>query len=192
MNRPLIISALLAMFILSACSSGQASAPTIDPALIKTQAVETIMAQLTQTEVALATKNAPTTTPMMTATPTLTATPAITNTPAPCADAAWVKDISVPDGTIMKPGETFTKTWRIKNIGSCTWREDFYLIFGYGEKMGGTEVALPSKVEPEQEVEISVSLTAPKNTGDYYGWWRLKNEWGAPFGEFFGVSITVQ
>ena len=192
MKNRWIVSACLLAVMATGCAAAKTAEPTLDHELIKTQAVQTVMAQITQDASDLATKNAPTATAEMTATPSLTPTPAISNTPAPCADAAWVKDISIPDGASMKPGETFTKTWKIKNTGSCTWNTDFYLIFGYGEKMDGIDTALGSTVEPGQEVEISVTLTAPSKTGDYYSWWRLKNEWGVPFGEFFGVSIKVQ
>src|SRR5512143_3278895 len=38
-----------------------------------------------------------------------------------CDWAQFVADVTVPDGTSYAPGTTFTKTWRLKNIGSCTW-----------------------------------------------------------------------
>ena len=190
MNQRWILIVSIMIFLITSCTTGQNSESTVAHEVIQTQAVQTVVAQLTQD--AEATLSAPTFTPEFTATPTETATPSITNTPAPCADSAWVSDITVPDGSILKPGETFTKTWKIKNTGSCNWNTSFYLIFGYGEKMSGMETALPSAVTPGQEIEISMSLTAPNKPGDYFSWWRLKNEWGVPFGEFFGVSITVQ
>src|SRR5690349_12154805 len=38
-----------------------------------------------------------------------------------CDSAAYVKDVTIPDGTIFSPGAQFTKTWRLQNIGTCTW-----------------------------------------------------------------------
>ena len=39
-----------------------------------------------------------------------------------CTDRAqFVADVTVPDGTRYDPGATFTKTWRLRNIGTCTW-----------------------------------------------------------------------
>ena len=43
-----------------------------------------------------------------------------TNTPSPCNNAVFVSE-TVPDGTEYDVGESFTKTWRLKNVGTCTW-----------------------------------------------------------------------
>lgn len=188
MNKILAVIGFAALLFLSACTTAATANPTVDVGPIETMAVQTIVAEITETAIAEETQNAPSPTPEV---PTETPTPEVTNTPAPCADAAWVRDVTIADGTTMQPGETFVKTWAVKNTGSCTWRDSFYLIFGYGDKMGGTEVALSSDVEPGQETNLSITLTAPQKAGNYFGWWRLKNEWGVPFGEFFGVTITV-
>src|ERR1700704_1212338 len=36
--------------------------------------------------------------------------------------ATFVSDVTIADGTVMKPGQSFTKTWRISNSGSTTWK----------------------------------------------------------------------
>ncbi len=191
MKKQNLVIPIVLIAILTACSA-QNAAPTFDSASIQTAAVETIIAEITITAEYLATENAPTATEAFTATPSYTATPEITTTPAPCADSAWVQDVTIPDGSLLKPGEKFTKTWKIKNTGSCTWVDGYYLIYGYGEKLGGATVAIPGGVAPETEIEVSIDLTAPSKTGNYFSWWRLKNEWGIPFGQFFGVTFTVQ
>lgn len=191
MNKWKLVSPIIIFSLLTACAA-QNVAPTIDIAVIQTSAVETIVAEITVTAAALATKNASSATPITTATPENTATPAISSTPAPCADSAWVSDVTIPDGSILTAGEKFTKTWKIRNTGSCTWVEGYYLIYGYGESLGGAQVAIPAGVEPDAEIEVSIDLTAPAKTGNYFSWWRLKNEWGIPFGQFFGVTFTVQ
>ena len=38
-----------------------------------------------------------------------------------CDQAQFVSDLTVPDGSSFAPGATFTKTWRLKTIGTCTW-----------------------------------------------------------------------
>jgi hypothetical protein len=51
----------------------------------------------------------------------------------------WVSiaaDLSVPDGSNFQPGESFSKAWRLKNIGSCTWTTSYLLIFSKGDLMG--------------------------------------------------------
>ena len=39
-----------------------------------------------------------------------------------CSDwAQFVADVTVPDGARYDPNAAFTKTWRLRNIGTCTW-----------------------------------------------------------------------
>eukprot|EP01044_Picomonas_judraskeda_P010597 COSAG03_NODE_1375_length_4216_cov_3.811513_6_plen_357_part_00 len=45
--------------------------------------------------------------------------------PAPAGESsfnsAFVEDVSVPDGTVMKPGQEYIKRWKLKNTGSARW-----------------------------------------------------------------------
>ena len=127
-----------------------------------------------------------------TGTPT-TATPI----PYTCDRAQFIADVTVPDGTIFAPGYTFNKTWRLKNIGTCTWT-NYSLIFDSGEKMSGPDSALiPTSVAPGQTVDITIPLTSPTTAGTYRGYWKLKNSVGVPFGigsggtKSFWVEIYV-
>jgi hypothetical protein len=145
----------------------------------------TIQAIVTQTVYAM-TQNAPTATPIP---PTSTSVPA-TNTPLPTATAvsycdwvSFVKDVTIPDGTKFVAGETFTKTWRLKNRGTCTWTPDYMLVFANGDPMGSTTaVRLPGNVYPGQAVDVSITLTAPAKRGHYVGYWMLRNPAGTLFG----------
>lgn len=122
-----------------------------------------------------------------TATPTA---PPVSPTPA-CDDAQFLADVAVPDGTRFAPGAIFTKTWRVKNTGSCTWNTSYYLGFVGGEKMSGPDrVTLSGAVAPNAEYEISVQLKAPTAPGSYSGQWRLHNAAGQPFGTR-GAPLTV-
>ncbi|MHB8777649.1 MAG: NBR1-Ig-like domain-containing protein [Anaerolineales bacterium] len=122
-----------------------------------------------------------------------------TATPIPytCDRAQFIADVTVPDGTIFAPGYTFNKTWRLKNIGTCTWT-NYSLIFDSGEKMSGPDSALiPTSVAPGQTVDITIPLTSPTTAGTYRGYWKLKNSVGVPFGigsggtKSFWVEIYV-
>jgi len=133
--------------------------------------------------------------PVVTVTPTVTGTPptatATSNTPtktptlqpSSCDKVQFISDVTVPDGTVFGPGTAFTKTWRLKNIGSCTWTTAYQLAFYSGEKMGGPDsLTFPTSVAPGQTVNITVSLTAPTTAGTYRGYWMFKNASGALFG----------
>jgi len=152
-------------------------------AALQTQAVNA------STPGALATIAFPTL-PPFTAAPSLTPLPAATQLPpvqkpptSYCDWAAYIKDVSVPDGSTFSPGAKFTKTWRLENIGTCSWTGSYRLVFSNGNNMeGAAAVAIPSPVNPGQKVDVSVDLTAPTSDGNYRGYWLLRNGAGVLFG----------
>jgi hypothetical protein len=129
--------------------------------------------------------------------PALTNTPTITAT-SNCNTAQFMADVTIPDGTIMTPNQAFVKKWRVKNIGSCTWT-GFSLIFDSGDSMGGPASKAISTLNPGQEIDIDVNLTAPAAVGNYRGYWRINTNSGilVPIvsgyqGKSFYVDIKVQ
>ena len=114
-------------------------------------------------------------------------TPTPTSIPgADCNRAQFISDISVPDGTTFAPNSPFTKTWRLKNVGSCTWTTAYSLAFVSGDRMGGVDTLIPQNVVPGQTVDLGVNLTAPPVAGSYRGYWDLKDA----SGNHFGVGLT--
>ena len=100
-----------------------------------------------------------------------------------CNRAAFIGDVTIPDNTILHLSEPFVKTWRIKNVGTCTWNAGYSVVFAGGDKMGGPDsVALPLNVAPDQTVDISVNLSAPNAAGHYEGLWQLQSGDGKNFG----------
>lgn len=125
-----------------------------------------------------------------------TATPTVQT--SPCNWAEYILDISIPDYTTLEPETPFTKTWRIKNIGSCTWTTDYDLVFVNGKSMdAATRIGLPASVSPGQTIDLSVLMNAPGVDGSYAGYWMLADESGNKFGigpnadGYFWVKITV-
>jgi hypothetical protein len=100
-----------------------------------------------------------------------------------CQVVANLVGETIPDGTIIQPGETFQKTWRLKNNGTCTWNSSYKIVYWSGDLMGASrEYPLPRLVAPGEEVEIPLSLTAPTSNGNFSGYWKLQSEWGTAFG----------
>ncbi len=101
-----------------------------------------------------------------------------------CTDlAAFVADVTIPDGTAIGAGTAFVKTWRLRNNGTCTWTSSYALVFDSGDRMGGPDsVALAGAVAPGSTVDLSVNLTAPAGPGSYQGNWKLRNGAGVLFG----------
>ncbi len=185
-NTILIIFGILALLILACFPITFLTLPLVTSSRTSTDdSIPTIQAMVTQTMFAM-TLTAPTQTPLP-PTPTVippTQTPMSTATPVSYCDwVAFVKDISIPDGSVFAPGETFTKTWRLKNRGTCTWTPDYMLVFNSGAQMGDTTgVRLPAYVAPGQTIDVSVTLTAPATSGHYTSYWILRNSSGALFG----------
>jgi len=201
---------VLALF-LEGCgpSSARESTVTPQPGAVLTSAAQTAEARLTELAQPTSTPQpTPTYTflPPPTQVATLTISPPLTltlvSTPMPTivgtmlaggADQAqfWA-DISVPDGSDFSPGQSFTKTWRLKNIGQTTWTEEYALAFLGGAQMGGPPaVPLATRVPPGQTVDISVNLVAPQETGTYRGYWEMRNAAGELFQQAVYVEIDV-
>lgn len=134
--------------------------------------------------------------PAQTTTPgspnTVTPLPVIT-TPAPtqvpptatprCDAAEFVGDVTFPDGSLVNRGTNFTKIWKLKNVGTCSWTTSYALVFTSGDLMGGpVTAALPRNVNPGETAEIQVTLTSPALNGTYRGYWKLRNAAGFQFG----------
>jgi hypothetical protein len=119
-----------------------------------------------------------------TATPSKTPAPVtVTVPPSTCDKAQYVADVNFPDGTVVQPGGQFTKTWRIKNVGSCAWSTSYQLVFFSGEKMGAaSSAAFTKSIAIGDTVDISMNMTAPTAPGSYRGYWMFKNASGALFG----------
>src|SRR5690606_29513915 len=94
----------------------------------------------------------------------------------------------VPDGTLFRQGETFVKTWRGRNEGTCTWDERYSLAFAGGEIMDGPTSSPLPYTPPGEIAEIRLPLTAPAVGGRLTGNWQFQN----PAGERFGVGISGQ
>lgn len=173
------------LFLLAACNLPSNEPATEEPNVVFTAAALTVQAMSTQASPTpgltfnTPTLPAPQATNTSASFPTL-ALPTATRVSPPtavCDLAQFVRDVTIPDGTVFAPGATFTKTWRLKNAGTCTW-SGYSLVFDSGELMGGTSPTPIGTVSPGQEVDISVNLTAPLANGSYRGYWRIRNTSG--------------
>lgn len=171
--KKVLLPVIVFMLVVAACSIQTATSTSNPPEGNGSNPTETVV------------------TSTFTPTSTVTITPTITNTPIPCNQATFnasTIDVTVPDYTIMTPGQTFTKTWRIRNIGTCTWNSSYQLVFvgdsGMGVSAGYTQPLTLGSVANGQEVDMSVGLKAPMAAGTYSGEWSVK----APSGEVFGIT----
>ena len=201
-----IIGMMLGLLGLAACSSPTpTSTPNLDLNPFRTEVAATVFAQVTH-DLALTPSITPITTD--TATPTLTTTPLQVASVSPGTvitltgqtlvptialpdRAQWVSQ-TVPDDTIFAPGETFTMTWQLKNVGASTWTAAYLLRYYSGELFGAPkEIVLGQQVLPGSTVEIAIKMKAPATPGEYRSDWVLSNETRANFKDAVFLKITV-
>lgn len=97
--------------------------------------------------------------------------------------AAFVADVTVPDNTVVAPGSTFVKTWRLRNSGTCTWGAGYAAVFSSGARMNAASPApLPAVVYPGGTVDLAIPMVAPTAPGTYRGNWLLRSDTGVTFG----------
>ncbi len=106
-----------------------------------------------------------------------------TDPDTPYNRARFIDDITIEDSTVLDPEQPFTKTWRIRNVGTNNWDAGYKVIFSSGNQMGApSSVTLPHIVEPGDSVDISIDMTAPASPGTYTGYWMLVSDTGEVFG----------
>jgi Ig-like domain from next to BRCA1 gene len=194
MNRRniLVISILIVLVLVMAVflrGSNQTTTkkPTTNYGDVRTAAVATFASNLTQTAAAQPTA-------VSTLTPTVAPTlisitgTVASATPTPsCYHLRWISDVTIPDLSPMNPGETFTKTWKVINNGTCAWQPGFQFAFYGGDPMGGSNYILTQPVSPGIQMDLSIPMTAPQGTGIVISTWRMSvNGW------FFGDALTVK
>jgi len=104
--------------------------------------------------------------------------------------------VTIPDGYDIDVNKNFTKTWRLKNVGSCTWTSDYDVVFDSGAQMSGpaTQQLTNGSVAPGQTIDLSIDMKSPNSSGTYKGNWKLREPGGAVFGLSTGpfwVQIDV-
>ena len=205
-KMPQIISVILsAVLILSACNLPSKNPGVRDPNAAMTAAAQTISAQLTAAAppstaivpVIVPNTSAPPAQPPA-AIPSATSLSATATATSICDLGKFISDVTIPDGTIMSPNQTFTKTWRLQNIGVCTWT-GYSLAFDSGDAMSGAASSAIGTTPPNGTVDVSITLTAPGTPDNYRGYWRLRSAAGVLFpivggyqGKSFYVDIKVQ
>lgn len=102
--------------------------------------------------------------------------------------AVFQADVTVPDNTRIEAGQPFTKTWLIRNTGTCEWGAGYRFTFVDGAQMGGPDWVDVPETPAGESAEISVGLVAPLEAGQYRGNWRMcVNE-----SQCFGDSVYLQ
>jgi hypothetical protein len=190
---------LLALACLALAGCNYPGQSPVTPTLDVTQVYETVQARLTEAIAltpSLTPSPSPTTAPTATVSPTAAPTSAPSATPVPvtptvragCDQASPGNpiDVTIPDDTQMQPGQAFSKTWRLRNTGTCTWTRDYAVVWFSGNsntELGApASVALQGTVAPGESIDVTVDMVAPLSPATYQSNWKLRNAAGVLFG----------
>ena len=198
LSKHALVFTAAAAIMLTGCATPAAAKSGVVLEEVYTAVAMTVQAQSTPV-------NGPTATATATPTAVPTATPydAPTMTSASgeygyaypysggCNNAAYVSDVTIPDGTDVAPSSTFTKTWELLNTGTCTWSKKYAVFFVTGDSMDGSVTRIKQTVAAGESADVSVELTAPDEAGTYTGYWMMEDNDGVSFGEQVYVEITV-
>jgi hypothetical protein len=219
--RSTTILFLLAVLILTSCAGQAGESPTPDIAASLTAGVGTIVAYFFETQTALAppASMTPSITPLPSPTGSPLALPTVgviasptqlfiylsptttgtiytpTVNPASlaygCNNLLLLSDLGIPAGTVMRPGQAFTKEWKVANTGTCEWKWAYRVIFISGNSLSGTATHPNRAIPAGNWTTLRVDMEAPGQTGTYTGYWQLSDDAGHTFGSLLGVSIVV-
>ena len=163
--KKLFIAVLSLIFFLSACGTSATPTPTPVPA---TELPPTVAASPTATAI---TTSSPTD---ATASPTGSAASSSTCTNL----ASFEYDKTVPDYSHMDPHDVFTKTWRVKNTGTCTWSSSYMAVYAGGDHLGIKDSVALNDTAPGASLDISIDMAAPGPAGTYKVFYELKDPSG--------------
>ncbi|MDP2966320.1 MAG: NBR1-Ig-like domain-containing protein [Pelolinea sp.] len=112
-------------------------------------------------------------------------TPTVSPTPLPCNKPKFQYE-TIPDNTEFDPGENFTKSWTIRNDGTCTWNTNYKLVFVSGDRMSDpVSKNFTETVNPGEITTISMTLSAPLVNGEYADYWVIESDKGEKFGNYW-------
>jgi hypothetical protein len=121
-----------------------------------------------------------------------TATQNTTTQPAsPHDDSVFERDVTFPDGSVVKKGIAFTKIWRIRNTGTVTWRGRYLTRINDAPCQAPKRVGIRA-VLPGESVDIAVPVRAADAPGRCKIYWKMTSEDGTPlFAEKKPIFLDV-
>lgn len=171
---PLIFTS--AVFLFQACTPVLTPTPYIPPAKVITAIPPTPKEE----------------TPQPTIIPTIISFASPTS-PAPCTDGlTFISDLTIPDGTIVQPGDVIQKQWLVENSGTCNWDARYKFKLINGSEMGAKTESVLYPARAGTEATLSLEFIAPSEPGNYGNAWQAIAPNGEPFGDLFFMQIVVQ
>jgi hypothetical protein len=112
--------------------------------------------------------------------------------PPPCTDQlTFIDDLTIPDGSVVIPGEILDKRWQVENSGTCNWDERYRLRLIAGSNLGSPPELALFPARSGTQAEIRILFTAPEQADFYRSAWQAYNPDGEPFGDQIFIDIVV-
>lgn len=111
-----------------------------------------------------------------------------------CNNAVFIGE-TIPDKTKMSPLHSFKKSWSLQNTGTCAWDEGYTFAFKSGDRLDGVDVMITREqdfTDPNHSQAFVVPMEAPKDPGEYVGYWQMQDDSGTWFGSLVSVDIIVE
>jgi hypothetical protein len=102
-----------------------------------------------------------------------------------------LQDLSIPDGSVVLPGQSIDKRWQVRNSGTCNWDQRYSLRLISGDAMGTDGSVLLYPARAGADATLQIVFTAPQEPGSYECQWQAANPDGTPFGDAFYMQIVV-
>ena len=121
------------------------------------------------------------------------ATGEATLTQEPCqADARFLEDLTIPDGSIVTPGDEIDKRWAVENAGTCDWGPGYALVRVSNDELSGPAEIDLYPARAGTRAVWQVVFLAPLIPGEYVSEWQAQAPDGTRFGEEVFVELIVQ
>lgn len=122
--------------------------------------------------------------------------------------SAFLQDVTFPDGSLVLPGQRFTKTWEVQNVGRVPWidrymqcmDEEIVVYTRCGKDLQLANALQPAALrmpvphtEPGDKVLLSMEFTAPFTPSTVLSYWKSVFADGSPcFPNARGLSVVVR
>jgi len=115
----------------------------------------------------------------------------VTSTSADIVASFSVQVIDETKHTSLSANEPFTKTWRLRNVGTVPWPNNLRVKHTKGTNFGHGDVAAVPPLTPGESTDINIAMTSPPGEGTFSSEWRLITTSGALVGCPLTVNIAV-
>jgi hypothetical protein len=118
------------------------------------------------------------------------------NQPAPAVQCknqlTYLKDLTIPDGSVVAPDSTLDKRWEVQNTGDCNWNADYHIRLIAGPDLNAQKEQALYPARAGSHAVIRFVFKAPLQPGSYRSAWQAFDPNGEPFGDAFFIDIKVQ